>query len=52
MGSRHNERNLLAFALGLILPIAAFGVLAEITLPLTLLADLVMVLFFRKLWRK
>ncbi len=52
MGSRHNERNLLAFALGLILPIAVFGVLAEIRLPLTLLADLVMVLFFRKLWRK
>jgi hypothetical protein len=50
-GSENNERNLIALALGLILPIAAFGVLAELALPLTLFLDLVMVLFFRKLWR-
>ncbi len=50
-GSWGNERQLVALTFGLILPIAIGGVLAEIRLPLALVADLAMVLFFRKLWR-
>lgn len=51
-GSRDNGRALLSLSLGLILPLAAIGVLAELALPLTLLADAAMVLFFKKLWNK
>lgn len=50
VGAQGNERRLLSLSLGLILSIATIGVVAESTLPLTLLADLAMVLFFRKLW--
>ncbi|MDA4125414.1 MAG: hypothetical protein OK438_08235 [Thaumarchaeota archaeon] len=49
-GSRGNARVLLSLSLGLILPIAAIGVIAELPLPLTLLADVALALFFRKLW--
>jgi hypothetical protein len=49
-GLGENRKGLLSFALGLILPIAVFGVVAEVVLPMTLLADLLMVLFFRRLW--
>ncbi|HEY6283669.1 MAG TPA: hypothetical protein VIW22_07070, partial [Nitrososphaerales archaeon] len=51
-GIGENRRGLLSLALGLILPIAVFGVIAEIALPMTLLADVAMVLFFRRLWLK
>ncbi|MDA4125604.1 MAG: hypothetical protein OK452_00160 [Thaumarchaeota archaeon] len=51
-GISENRKGLLSLALGLILPIAVFGVVAEIALPMTLLADAVMILFFRRLWRK
>ncbi len=52
VGAQGNERRLLSLSLGLMLPIATIGVAAELALPLTLLADLAMVLFFRKLWGK
>ena len=52
LGSRRNERVILSLALGLIMPIAAFGVVAERALPLTLVADVAMVLFFVKVWRR
>jgi hypothetical protein len=51
-GLGENRRGLLSLALGLILPIVVFGLIAEIALPLTLLADVAMILFFRWLWRK
>jgi len=51
MGSWRNGRNRVAFAFGLVIPIAVIGVLAEAPLPLTLVADAVMVAFFIKLWR-
>jgi len=51
-GLGENRKGLLSLALGLIIPIAVFGVVAEIVLPMTLLADAVVVLFFRRLWRK
>lgn len=50
VGAQGNERRLLSLSLGLMLPIAIIGVVAESTLPLTLLADLAMALFFKKLW--
>jgi len=52
IGSRGNEKHLVALAFGLVVPIAALGVIAEAQLPFTLVADVVMVLFFRKLWHR
>jgi hypothetical protein len=49
-GSRSNERILIAFAAGLVLPIAAIGVISEISLPLTLLPAAAFMLFLRRLW--
>ncbi len=45
-----NPRGILAFAIGLLIPIAALGFLSEVLVPFTLLADIAMVLFFRRLW--
>ena len=45
-----SRRGVVAFVFGLLVPIMVFGVLAELMLPLTLLADLVVVVFFRRLW--
>lgn len=52
IGDRTNERQEIALAVGLILPIAVIGFVAELTLPLILLADLAFALFIRKLRRK
>ncbi len=52
IGSRGNERNLIAFSLGLVVPIAAIGVISEIPLPLSLLPDIAFVLFLRMLWKQ
>jgi len=45
-----SRRGTIAFVLGLLVPIMVFGVLAELTLPLTLVADIAMVAFLRRLW--
>ncbi|HUI00375.1 MAG TPA: hypothetical protein VLU99_02435 [Nitrososphaerales archaeon] len=50
VGSQDNERGLIALALGLVLPIAAIGVISELRLPLTLLPTTAFVLFLRGLW--
>jgi hypothetical protein len=52
IGSQNNERQAIALALGLILPIATIGLLVEIRLPVILLADAAFFLFFRKLLRR
>ena len=52
LGQKDNERQLITFTQGLILPLVAFGVLSQIELPLVLVVDVIMVLFFWKLWRK
>jgi hypothetical protein len=44
-------RSLIALAIGLVIPIAVFGVVAELALPMTLLADAAIFIFFRRLWR-
>lgn len=48
----NNQIGIIALALGLIIPIAVFGVLAELRLPMTLIADVAMILFFRWLWAR
>jgi hypothetical protein len=50
VGSRGNERNLIALSLGLVIPIAAIGVVSELPLSLSLLPDIAFVLFLRMLW--
>jgi len=52
IGSKDNARQSIMLALGLILPIAVFGIIAEIALPLILFADLAFALFMRKLLHK
>jgi hypothetical protein len=52
VGSSGNEPQVIALSFGLILPIAAIGLIATITFPLGLVGDLAMVLFFRMLWRR
>ena len=49
-GLRGYKKSVIAFALGLLVPIMAFGVLAELALPVTVLADLAAIALFRKLW--
>ena len=51
VGPGDTRRQLVAFAFGLVVPIAALGLMVEITLPVILAADLAMVLFFRRLWQ-
>lgn len=54
MGSRNNQEQKVAFAIGLLSPIAVFGIIASIAQYnlLIVLADLSFILFSRKLWRK
>ncbi|MDA4135651.1 MAG: hypothetical protein OK449_01455 [Thaumarchaeota archaeon] len=52
IGHSSNEPQLVVFTFGLVIPIAAIGLIATIGFPVALVGDLVMVLFFRKLWRR
>jgi hypothetical protein len=54
MGSSNNQEQKVAFGVGLVFPIAVFGLIASIGLanPLIVVADLFFVLFSRRLWRK
>ena len=52
LGTQENERQKLALAIGLITSIALFGLLASLTFPIVILADLWMALYLRGLWRK
>ena len=45
-----SRRSITPFVLGLLVPIMGFGLLAELALPLTLVADIAMAAFFRSLW--
>ncbi len=51
IGTLENRRQKLALAIGLITSIAIFGLLASITFPIVILADLWMALYLRGLWR-
>jgi len=50
IGRRDNRAQLVALALGVLVPIALFGLAAQIFFPLVLLVDAAFVLFFRTLW--
>jgi hypothetical protein len=52
IGLHGNERQLVSLALGLVLPIMTFGLIAEIKLPLVIVADAAFLLFVRLLYRK
>ncbi len=51
LGSERNGPQLIAFSLGLILPLAVFGLVVGFQVPVILVVDVAMLLFFRKLWR-
>ncbi|MDA4112353.1 MAG: hypothetical protein OK439_07420, partial [Thaumarchaeota archaeon] len=50
IGRSYNERNLIALAAGLVTPLAVFGLVSQISLPLVLIVDIALIAFFRKLW--
>lgn len=52
IGTTANERQLVALASGALLPIAFVGVVAELPIPVTALADLAAAWFLWHLWRK
>jgi hypothetical protein len=54
MGSSNNQEQKVAFRVGLVFPIAVFGLIASIGLanPLIVVADMFFVLFSRRLWTK
>jgi hypothetical protein len=52
LGTWNNKRQLVAFATGILAVIAAFGFLAELPVPVTVVADLTAFWFLRHLWRK
>ena len=52
LGTVDNPRHLVAFAAGLIAPIALIGLVAELPIPVTLIADLAAFWFLRHLWKK
>ena len=52
VGSSGNAPQIIAFTFGLIIPIAAIGLISSITFPLALVGDAAFALFFRMLWRR
>jgi len=54
MGTVNNQEEKVALSIGLVFPIAVFGLIASIGLanPLIIVADLFFILFSRRLWRK
>jgi len=52
VGVSGNERVLIGLASGILLPVCIFGVLAELPFAAPFLADLLMLWFLRRLWRR
>jgi hypothetical protein len=52
LGTAHNERQLVAFAAGILGVIGPIGIIAEVPVPATVVADIAAFLFLRHLWRK
>ena len=52
IGKGNNEKQLIALSFGIILPFLADGIVGQIELPLVLILDVALILFFRRLWRK
>ena len=51
MGRHNNERNIIALSAGLVVPIAVFGLVSQISLPLSILVDAALFIFFYNLWK-
>jgi len=52
MGTRLNQAHKVAFAFGLIAPVAIFGLLASASFPLVIVNDALVILFSNKMWKK
>jgi hypothetical protein len=52
LGTVENKRHLVAFAAGIIVPIAFIGFVAELPIPVTIIADVAAFWFLRYLWKK
>ena len=52
IGKGNNEKQLIALSFGIIFPFLADGIVGQIELPLVLLLDVALILFFLRLWRK
>ncbi len=52
MGTRVNQIHQVAFAFGLIAPVAIFGLLASASFPLVIINDVFVILFSNRMWRK
>jgi hypothetical protein len=54
MGTVNNQQQKVGFGIGLLFPIATFGIIASIGLanPMIILADILFIMFSRRLWRK
>jgi len=52
IGKGNNEKQLIALSFGIILPFLAGGIAGQIELPLVLILDVALILFFRRLWQK
>jgi hypothetical protein len=52
IGKGNNEKQLIALSFGIILPFLADGIVGQIELPLVLILDVALILFFRRLWQK
>ena len=52
IGKGNNEKQLIALSFGIILPFLAGGIAGQIELPLVLILDVALILFFLRLWRK
>jgi hypothetical protein len=51
VGCSGNERHLIALATGFVLPLAAFGIISQVSLPLVLIVDVGLFAFFWRLWK-
>ncbi len=52
IGTRLNQAHKVAFAFGLIAPVAIFGLVASASFPLVIVNDVLVVLFSNKMWKK
>lgn len=53
LGSQANQDHRIALAIGLIVPVVCFGIIASLTtIPLIIIADIAFAYFIRRLWKK
>jgi len=52
IGSGDNSRQKMALAIGLVVPILCFGLIASLNLPIIIFADVGFLYFIRRLWKR